>query len=138
MVATMEAAANEQLIPRVLTDLGARALEVSEDVAIVEMPVSPKVLLVSNYVFGGALIALADVTAGLLTLHTPDVADGVAMTTTMPQISISCIRNTQAGMLRAEARYIRRGRRLSVVETRVTDDDGRLLVLATSQHVPAA
>ena len=45
--------------------------------------------------------------------------------------------NERDGELIAEARFVRRGKRVTVVRTRVTGAEGRLLLDMTTTHVPA-
>jgi 1,4-dihydroxy-2-naphthoyl-CoA hydrolase len=46
--------------------------------------------------------------------------------------------NQQGGVIEAEARIVRRGRRVTVVRTVVTGTDGRTLAEITTTHVPAS
>ena len=45
--------------------------------------------------------------------------------------------NQRDGEIRAEARVVRRGKRVIVVRTRVTGNEGRLLAELTTTHIPA-
>jgi 1,4-dihydroxy-2-naphthoyl-CoA hydrolase len=137
MTKAMTVVANTRLIPRALAELGGYAVETSMDCAVVELPLSESTQTMTGFVFGGVMMLLADAAAGLLTLCEDERAAKAEITTTMPQMNLNFVANTNdASWIRSEARYVRRGRRLSVIETRVVDDQGRLLVLATSHHVP--
>ncbi|MBL6751696.1 MAG: PaaI family thioesterase, partial [Nevskia sp.] len=45
--------------------------------------------------------------------------------------------NSKDGVFRATSVFVRKGKRLSVVRTTVTDDAGRLVADVTTSHVPA-
>ena len=62
--------------------------------------------------------------------HAPD---GPATVTA--QVNIHLMRKTAGGTVRAEARWVHKGRRTMVVETRVHDEQGKLLMLMTSTHL---
>jgi uncharacterized protein (TIGR00369 family) len=53
------------------------------------------------------------------------------------QISVSLLRNTDHGDVIAETRLVHGGRRLMVAESRITDEEGRLLATMTSTHLVA-
>ena len=45
--------------------------------------------------------------------------------------------NQRGAEILAEARFVRQGKRVTVIRTRVTGDGGRLLAEVTTTHVPA-
>jgi 1,4-dihydroxy-2-naphthoyl-CoA hydrolase len=49
----------------------------------------------------------------------------------------SLLGNQRQGEITAKARFVRSGKRVTVVRTRVTGDKGRLLAEVTTTHVPA-
>jgi uncharacterized protein (TIGR00369 family) len=51
------------------------------------------------------------------------------------QLSTNFIRNTNQGTVRAEATPLHRGRTTMVVETRVSDAAGQLLMVVTTTHL---
>jgi uncharacterized protein (TIGR00369 family) len=51
------------------------------------------------------------------------------------QISANLIRNTDHGRITATAEVVHSGRTTQVVQTTVTDEDGRLLAVVTTTHV---
>ena len=59
----------------------------------------------------------------------PYVTDGT--------LNASLLGNQKDGELTAEARFVRSGRRITVVRTKVTGAEGRLLADVTTTHVPA-
>jgi hypothetical protein len=56
---------------------------------------------------------------------------------TEPGVKLELLGNVRDGELTATASFVRRGRRISVVRTAVTDAAGRLLVDVTTNHMPA-
>lgn len=74
-------------------------------------------------VHAGAILWFADVTATVLALAL--------------SLNAQLLGNVRDGLLTATARFVRKGRRVSVVRTEVTDAAGRLLVDVTTNHMPA-
>lgn len=88
-------------------------------------------------VHAGALLWFADVTATVLALAATDVkADGSGFPLAL-SLNAQLIGNVRDGELTATAGFVRKGRRVSVVRTEVTDAAGRLLVDVTTNHMPA-
>ena len=54
------------------------------------------------------------------------------------QVSMNLVRNVDRGRAISESRIVHAGRTLTVVESRVCDDGGRLLCIVTSTHVAVA
>ena len=101
------------------------------------MPVTAAMLNPAGIVHAGAMIWLADVTATVLARGAFESgADGKGFPLAV-DLHAALLRNTRSGQIVAEARFVRRGRRVSVVRTRVTGDDGKLLVEITTTHIPA-
>jgi uncharacterized protein (TIGR00369 family) len=48
------------------------------------------------------------------------------------------LRPARSGRLRCEGRYLKQGKQISYLESRLTDDDAKLLAVATAtwQHLP--
>ncbi len=86
---------------------------------------------------GGALLALADVAATALAMRSNSVeagGDGRAMA--VIDVHALILSNQGEGAVRAEARLVRRGRRVTVVRVAVLGNDDRLLAELTSTSVP--
>jgi 1,4-dihydroxy-2-naphthoyl-CoA hydrolase len=49
----------------------------------------------------------------------------------------SLVGNQREGEIKAEARFVRKSRRLMVIRTRITGQEGRLLAELTSTHIPS-
>jgi 1,4-dihydroxy-2-naphthoyl-CoA hydrolase len=102
--------------------LGMRLVEVGPERVVAELEVSEKLATVGGAVHGGTLMALAD-TAGAA----GTVANGVRTATLESKTNFFAA--GRAGVIRAEAVALHRGRRTHVWQTRVTDASGRLLSL---------
>jgi uncharacterized protein (TIGR00369 family) len=86
----------------------------------------------------GAMLWLADVTATVLALRKAQISpDGKGFPRAI-DLHTSLLGNQSEGELTAEARFVRSGKRVTVVRTRVTGEHGRLLAEVTTTHVPAA
>jgi uncharacterized protein (TIGR00369 family) len=111
--------------------------EQSEDVVISHMPVTPGICNPYGTVHAGAMIWFADVTATVLAMGgqtSPEAAQNFQLAIDLHSTLMS---NQRDGMLRAEARFVKKGRRVSVVRTQVTGENGRLLAEVTTTHIPA-
>ena len=86
----------------------------------VDMPICDEHKNSRGFLHGGAILGLADETAGTC-VHT----DGRSYVTQ----SLDCkfIANVQEGTLHAEARLVHRGRRTAISEFRIIADDGTLI-----------
>jgi uncharacterized protein (TIGR00369 family) len=120
----------------VILALGIRPTDVDGERAILEMPMSRNVRQGTGVFAAGALMQLADVGATSLIQR----ASGSTREHPQPfplsvQISVNLLRNTDHGKAISESRFVQRGRTLTVVESRVRDDEGRLLCIVTSTHV---
>jgi uncharacterized protein (TIGR00369 family) len=111
--------------------------EQNEEVVISQMPVTPGICNPYGTVHAGAMIWFADVTATLLAMGgtaSPEDAQNFQLAIDLHTTLIS---NQREGVLRAEARFVKKGRRVSVVRTAVTGENGRLLAEVTTTHIPA-
>lgn len=52
-------------------------------------------------------------------------------------LNANLLGNQKSGTFRATARFVKKGRRLTVVRTSVTGADGRIIAEVTTTHVPA-
>lgn len=111
--------------------------ERSAERVVAEMPVGAGVLNPFGTVHAGAMLWLADVTATVMALEATEVhPDGRGFPLALT-LNANLLANQGDGVVRAEARFVRKGRRVSVVRTTVTGTDGRLLVDMTTSHMPA-
>jgi uncharacterized protein (TIGR00369 family) len=118
----------------IILALGLRPREETDDCVVMEMPMSRNVRQGTGVFAAGALMQLADVAATVVCNRAAQTPDAFALSV---QISMNLLRNTDHGTARTESRLVHRGRTMMVVESRVTDDDGRLLCIVTSTHVMA-
>jgi uncharacterized protein (TIGR00369 family) len=101
------------------------------------MPIEKGVLNPFGVVQAGAMIWLADVTASVLVLEAHSVDPSGKGFPLAIDLHTSLFGNQKEGDIRAEARFVRRGRKMSVVRTRLLGREEKLLAEMTSTHVPA-
>ena len=107
------------------------------DCVISIMPVKHGILNPFGTVHAGAMLWLADVTATVLALEKIDIGpDGKGFPLAI-NLNTSLLGNQRDGEIQAEARFVRSGKRVMVIHTRVTGAQGRLLAEVTTTHVPA-
>ncbi len=115
--------------------LGLRWIERTPERCVAELPFSPMVQQATGVFHGGAVITLADTAAtGLaLSIVFPDGRFDPARFPLTLQLSANLIRNTDRGILRAEAVPLHVGRSTIVADVKVMMEDGRLAatVIAT-------
>ncbi len=112
-------------------------MERRADCVISAMPVKDGILNPFGTVHAGALVWLADVTATVLALSQVELSpDGRGFPLAI-NINTHLLGNQQEGEIRAEARFVRQGKRVTVVRTRVTGAQERLLAEVTTTHIPA-
>lgn len=116
--------------------VGVRLVDAGRGWTTVEMPHRPDLTNPTGVLHGGALIMLADTAAtwasfSLLCDERGKVEPTVSSTT---QASANLIGNVTSGAVRADARVVHPGRSTHVVETRVTSEAGKLLLLLTTTH----
>ena len=62
---------------------------------------------------------------------------GVSVFPLAVDLHATLLRNQRKGEIQAEARFVCQGRRVCVVRTRVTGNEGQLLAEVTTTHIPA-
>src|SRR5580693_5929072 len=90
------------------------------------MPVNSRHKQVHGVVHGGVLAALADTAGGLASYMACPVGTRVATV----EMKINYLEGVERGSITADARVVRIGRHLSVVDCDVTDNSGRLVAKA--------
>jgi len=83
------------------------------------------------------MLWLADVTATVLAIGNTQLGEKGQGFPLAINLNANLLGNQRGGEVRAEARFVRKGKRVSVVRTRVTGDNDRLLAEVTTNHVPA-
>ncbi len=107
------------------------------DCVVSRMPVEDGVRNPFGVVQAGAIVWLADVTASVLAVGEQEVGAGGQGFPLAVDLHTALVANQRDGVLTAEARFVRRGRRVIVIRTTVTGEGGRVLAEVTSTHVPA-
>jgi len=111
--------------------------EVNEQHAVSRMPVRSTMLNPFGTVHAGAMIWLADVTATVLALGTEEIPEDGKGFPLAINLHSSLLGNQRGGEIKAESTFVRRGKQLTVVRTRVTGNDDQLLAEITTTHIPA-
>lgn len=101
------------------------------------MPITDGILNPFGTVHAGAMLWFADVIATVLAIGDTEIGpDGKGFPLAVA-LNASLLANRRSGDVLAEARLVRRGKRLIVVRTEVTGEDGALLVDVTTTHIPS-
>ena len=108
-----------------------------DDCVISAMPVKEGILNPFGTVHAGALVWLADVTATVLALSQVEVGPEGRGFPLAINISTNLLGNQREGEIKAEARFVRQGKRVTIVRTRVTGAQEHLLAEVTTTHIPA-
>ena len=117
--------------------LGLEFDEEDEEHVVCRMRVTDAIRNRAGAVHAGALLSMADMSATILARQGVTIdADGRGFPLAIDVHGV-LVGNESEGEIRAEARIVRRGRRVTVVRTRITGRDGRLLTEVTTTHVPA-
>jgi uncharacterized protein (TIGR00369 family) len=109
--------------------LGLRFIDAEPGLVIVEMPVAPGAFNASGNLHGGAIATLVDVAAGSVAARTSSFRPG-ENTLVTADLHVRYLGRPKGDVVRAEARVMRAGRQLIVVEIRVVDDLGNVIAFA--------
>jgi 1,4-dihydroxy-2-naphthoyl-CoA hydrolase len=111
--------------------------ERNEECVVSRMPVSKGILNPFGTVQAGAMVWFADVTASVLAIGSQKIeSDGRGFPLAI-NIHTTLTGNQKDGELKAEARFVRKGKKIMVIRTRVTGNKERLLAELTSTHILA-
>jgi len=131
------AAINESLKGTLGDLLGLRFVETAPERVVAELTIRDELRTVGGALHGGTLMALADtVGAAATVLNLPPGAG-----TTTLESKTNFFAAGRAGVVRAEATALHRGKRTMVWQTRVVDESGRLLSMTIQTQMilgPAA
>ena len=111
--------------------------ERNKDFVTSRMPVGKGALNPFGTVQAGAILWFADVTATVLAIGTSELGEKGQGFPLVINLNANLLSNQRGGEILAEARFVRKGKRVTVVRTRVRGDDDRLLAEVTTTHVPA-
>lgn len=112
--------------------------ERKEDCVVSRMPVAAGVLNPFGTVQAGAMLWLADVTATVLAIGKTRLGQKGQGFPLAINLNANLLGNQRGGDIRAEARFVRKGKQITVVRTRVIGDNDQLLAEVTTTHVPAS
>jgi uncharacterized protein (TIGR00369 family) len=111
--------------------------EKSENQVASRMPISKGMLNPFGTIHAGALIWMADVTATVLALQNAKMdSDGRGFPLAI-NISTNLIGNQREGEVTAEAKFVRKGKRVNVIRTVILGNNQTLLAEVTTTHVHA-
>ena len=104
------------------------------DWVISRMPVASGLLNPFGIVQAGAMIWLADVTASVLAVEGSPIGDDGKGFPLAIDIHTTLVGNQRDGEIKAESRWVHRGRNVMVVRTRITGNGDKLLAEVTTTH----
>jgi uncharacterized protein (TIGR00369 family) len=119
------AAFNQRLAGTLPELLGMRFVSLEPDRVVADLTIRDDLRTVGGALHGGSLMAFADTVGAAATIVN---LTGGATTTTL-ESKTNFFAAGRAGVVRAEATPLHKGRRTHVWQTRITDESGRLLSL---------
>jgi uncharacterized protein (TIGR00369 family) len=105
--------------------LGIRIAQIETDRALLEMPFKEELVTMGDVVHGGAISTLIDTAATVAAWATDEVPESPSGATV--SLSVNFVSAARAADLAADARVLRRGRKLSFVEVQARDEGGALI-----------
>jgi uncharacterized protein (TIGR00369 family) len=120
--------------PKELTDrwkgtlgetLGIRITEATPDRVVGELDVKPELMTIGGILHGGTMMAFADTIGAVAAFINLPPGAG----TTTLESKTNFFSGCKSGVVRAEATPLHRGKRTSVWQTKLTDENGRMLTL---------
>ncbi len=105
--------------------LGMRFVSLDPDRVVAELTIRDNLRTGGGALHGGTLMAFADTVGAAATIV--NLTDGA--TTTTLESKTNFFASGRAGVVRAEATPLHKGRRTHVWQTRITDESGRMLSL---------
>jgi uncharacterized protein (TIGR00369 family) len=107
--------------------LGFRVTRIDDEVVVLEMPIAPDAFGGTGNLHGGALATLIDVTSAMAASRA-NPFDFETHSLVTADLHVRYLGRPSGGeAVRAEARVVRAGRMLMVVETRVLDVDDKVI-----------
>jgi uncharacterized protein (TIGR00369 family) len=105
--------------------LGIELVAVDKDRVVATLKVRPELLTITEVVHGGTLMAFADTIGAAGTAANLAPGQNTATIESKTNFFAAC----RSGTLRAEATPLHKGKRTHVWQTRITDENGKLLSL---------
>jgi uncharacterized protein (TIGR00369 family) len=115
--------------------LGIRFLEVGADRVIAELEIRDELRTVGGALHGGTLMAFADTVGAAGTVAFLEKSSSPGTGTATIESKTNFFAAGRAGIVRAEATPLHKGKRTHVWQTRVTDDSGKLLSLTIQTQI---
>ncbi|MGA3159128.1 MAG: PaaI family thioesterase [Steroidobacteraceae bacterium] len=109
--------------------------KVSPEEVVGQMPLQAGILNPFGVAHAGAMLWFADVCATILTFGGTEIIPGASGFPLAINLSAALLGNQKQGEFIATARFVKRGRQVSVVRTAVTGDSGRLIAEVTTSHI---
>jgi 1,4-dihydroxy-2-naphthoyl-CoA hydrolase len=128
----LDAAALQDRLPPFAALLGIQVRDVSPERVTAEMTIRPELCTTPEVAHGGALMALADTLGAVATVV--NLPDGAGTTTLESKTNFFAPAPAGSTVL-GTCEALHRGRRTMVWQTRITNADGRLLVLVTQTQM---
>jgi uncharacterized protein (TIGR00369 family) len=111
--------------------LGIEFVEVGRDKVVAQLKITPNLLTTTGTVHGGTLMAFADTIGAAGTVANLTAEQSTATLESKTNFFAAC----KSGTIRAEATPLHKGRRTHVWQTRITDENGKLLSLTTQTQM---
>ena len=111
--------------------LGIELVEVDKDRIVATLKVRPELMTISDVVHGGTLMAFADTIGAAGTVANLSAGQNTATIESKTNFFAAC----RSGTIRAESTPLHKGKRTHVWETRITDENGKLLSITTQTQM---
>lgn len=111
--------------------LGIRFVQTEKDRVVAELDVRPELLTTTGALHGGTLMAFADTIGAAGTVVNLESGQSTATLESKTNFFAAAFN----GVVRAESTPLHKGKRTHVWQTRVTDEDGKLLSLTIQTQV---
>jgi len=111
--------------------LGIEFVEVTPERVLARLAVRDELLTTTGTVHGGTLMAFADTIGAAGTVANLSAEQRTATLESKTNFIAAC----RSGTIQAEARPIHKGKRTHVWETRITDENGKLLSITTQTQM---
>lgn len=102
-----------------------------------EMPLQSGIKNPYGAVHAGAMLWFADVTATVLAMGSSDFSEGMPGFPLAITLNANFTGNQKEGTLKAVASFVKKGKTVSVVRTKVFGENDKLIAEVTTTHVPA-
>lgn len=116
--------------------IGLEPLGANSDESSSRLVTEPHHLNPTGAIHGGALIALADNVATRMAGQAQAGGPNEGKFMSGIDLHATFLSNQRGGTVTATARVVRAGRRVTVIRTQVTGDEGKLLLELTTTHIP--